>query len=305
MDMGGNSRENEIYRVTIIGSVVNFLLLLFKFLAGFVGHSSAMIADAVHSLSDFATDLIILVFVRLSAKPADRSHRYGHGKFETLATAIIGIVLLGVAVGICVKGVTDVVAVCHGYTLPAPKTVALIAAVVSIILKEGLYRYTVYAGRRLNSQAVIANAWHHRSDAFSSIGTLLGIGGAIIGGAKWRILDPLAAIGVSLLIAKVAIRIMKNSLDELLEHSLPEATEEEIKQVILSVDGVVAPHSLHTRRIGNHFAIEVHIRMNGDFSLTHAHQITTVVERRLKERFGEQTHVNIHTEPLKIEEDSV
>lgn len=294
------TRKKEIYRVTIIGSVVNLLLLIFKFIAGFLGHSAAMIADAVHSLSDFVTDIIVIVFVRISSKPVDNSHNYGHGKYETLATAIIGVVLLGVAAGILIGGVKDVLFVVKGGVLDKPGIIALVAAVVSIVLKEAIYQYTVYKGKGINSQALVANAWHHRSDAFSSIGTLLGIGGAMLAGAKWRILDPLAAIVVSFFIAKVALNILKGSLDELLEHSLPASMEEEIRNVILSVDGVSSPHHLRTRRIGYNYAIDVHIRMDGGISLDEAHKRTSVVERLLKERFGAGTYVSIHTEPKKV-----
>lgn len=297
--MSNINRGKEIYKVTIVGSVVNFVLLVFKFIAGIVGHSAAMVADAVHSLSDFITDIIVIVFVRISSKPADSSHGYGHGKYETLATAIIGVVLLGVAIGIFVGGAKDVYAVLNGATLEAPGMVALVAAAVSILLKEALYQYTVIKGKLLQSQAVVANAWHHRSDAFSSIGTLLGIGGAIFLGEKWRVLDPLAAIVVSVFIAKVAADILKNSMQELMEHSLPATIEEKIIQIILSVEGVGAPHNLRTRRIGNGVAIEVHIRMDGAMTLTDSHHMTSQVEQKLKDHFGSNTHVVIHTEPNK------
>ena len=298
-EMDNNNREKGIYRVTLIGSIVNFILLAFKFIAGIVGHSSAMIADAIHSLSDFITDIIVIVFVRISAKPADSSHKYGHGKYETLATAIIGCVLLGVGVGILVEGIKKIFSVLHGATIEAPGMIALIAAGVSIVFKEFLYRYTVLKGKSLQSKAVAANAWHHRSDAFSSIGTLAGIAGAIFLGEDWRILDPLAAIIVSFFIAKEAISILTGSLKELLEHSLPKDVEEEIVKTILSVEGVVAPHHLRTRRIGNNLAIDVHVRMNGNITLIKAHQMASVVEWSLKEKFGKETHVSIHTEPIK------
>ena len=297
--MDNPNREKEIYRVTVVGSAVNLLLLIFKFVAGFVGHSAAMIADAVHSLSDFVTDIVVIVFVRISSKPVDASHGYGHGKYETLATAIIGLVLVGVAVGIFVGTLRDILFVISGGVLEKPGTIALLAAAVSIVLKELIYRYTVYKGKDVQSQALIANAWHHRSDAFSSIGTLIGIGGAIFAGAKWRVLDPVAAIVVSFFIAKVAFSILKGSLDELLEHSLPASAEEEIKGIILSVDGVSSPHHLRTRRIGYGYAIDVHIRMDGSITLDEAHRRTSVVENLLKERFGAGTIVSIHTEPVK------
>lgn len=292
-------REKGIFRVVIIGGVVNLLLLTFKFVAGVVGHSAAMIADAVHSLSDFITDIIVVVFVRISGKPEDADHRYGHGKYETLATAIIGVVLLGVGVAMLVGGVKSIVAALGGATIEAPSMIALVAAAVSIVTKEILYHYTVIRGKQYNSPAVVANAWHHRSDAFSSIGTFVGIGGAIFLGERWRILDPLAAVVVSAFIIKVAVELIKPCMEELLERSLPADVEREIEELILSVEGVTSPHHLRTRRIGNAYAIEVHIRMDGNMTLNQAHAITTSVEHLLKERFGPATHVGIHTEPIK------
>ena len=295
------TREKGIYRVTIIGSIVNFVLLVFKFFAGFIGHSSAMIADAVHSLSDFVTDIVVIVFVRISGKPQDESHDYGHGKYETLATAIIGAVLMAVGIGILVNSVTGIIDAFNGKVLEAPSILALIAAAISIVSKEILYQYTVFKGRRLNSKAVIANAWHHRSDAFSSIGTLIGIAGAIFLGEKWRALDPIAALIVSTFIIKVAIDLVKPCIDELLEKSLPNEVEGKILSIIQSFPEVDSPHHLRTRRIGNNIAIEIHIRMDGAMSLKDAHEITRNIEVALKEEFGKDTHIGIHMEPAKDE----
>ena len=292
-------REKEITRVTWIGSIVNFVLVVLKFVAGIVGHSAAMVADAVHSLSDFVTDIIVIVFVRISGKPEDESHDYGHGKYETLATAIIGLILLFVGVGILYNGAKSVMEALGGKALGVPGIWALVVAGASILLKELLYRYTIYKNRRLESQALVANAWHHRSDALSSIGTFIGIGGAIILGDRWRILDPIAAIVVSIFIMKVAIELLKPCVDELLERSLPADTEEDIMNVILSFDEVSAPHHLRTRRIGNHIAIEVHIRMRGDMTLHDAHLVTQNIESALKQKFGDKTHIGIHMEPEK------
>lgn len=293
------SREKEIRKVTLVGSVINLLLLAFKFVAGIIGHSAAMIADAVHSLSDFITDIIVLVFVHISGKPEDESHAYGHGKFETMATLIIGVILLAVGVGIFVNGASSIIDNFKGNIPSSPSKVALIAAVISIVLKELLYRYTVRVGQKLNSQAVVANAWHHRSDAYSSLGTLLGIGGAIFLGEGWQVLDPLAAVIVSLFIVRVAFQLVKPCVDDLLERSLPAETEQRIKDIILSFPEIGSPHHLRTRRIGNNIAIEVHIRMDGNISLNEAHRLTTNVENRLKEEFGEGTHIGIHMEPIK------
>ncbi|MBQ4502634.1 MAG: cation transporter [Alistipes sp.] len=297
--MTNNSRERGIYRVTIVGSIVNIVLVIFKFLAGILGHSAAMIADAVHSLSDFVTDIVVLLFIRISGKPADEDHGYGHGKYETLATVVISLILFGVGVGIIVNAVEQIVAFMNGVVPQSPSTIALVAAALSIVVKELLYRYTVRAAEHLNSQTVVANAWHHRSDALSSVGVLIGIGGAMFLGEQWRVLDPLAALVVSGFIIKVSINLFKPCIEELLERSLPEDVERQIESIILSVDGVTSPHHLRTRRIGNNYAIEVHIRMDGNLTLNEAHRITTTVERQLKAQFGAGTHVGIHTEPIK------
>lgn len=292
-------REQQIYRTTIIGGLANVLLLVFKFVAGILGHSSAMIADAVHSLSDFATDVVVLVFVRISNRPQDDCHDYGHGKYETLATTVIGIALLAVAVGILYSGISKILLWIEGDDLPSPGYLALWAALVSIIVKELVYQYTWRVGRRLDSQAVIANAWHHRSDALSSIGTAIGIGGAILLGHRWTVLDPVASVVVGLFILKVAFDLLKQGVDELMEHSLPPDVERDILDLIISYPDVVEPHHLRTRRIGSYYAIEIHIRMDGNLTLTQSHTRATDIENSIKNRFGAQTHVSIHVEPTK------
>lgn len=299
--MEKTSRERQIYKVTIIGSIANFVLLVFKFVAGVLGKSSAMIADAVHSLSDFVTDIIVLVFVKVSAKPQDAGHDYGHGKYETLATAIIGLVLLMVGTGIFWSGLSKILAVSRGEEIGSPDLIALIAAVVSIVVKEILYRYSVIVGRRVQSQAVVANAWHHRSDAFSSIGTALGIAGAIFLGKDWHILDPIAAVVVSVFIVKVSIQLLIPCMNDLLEKSLPEKVEKEIITIIKEDPQVADPHNLKTRRIGNDCAIEVHIRVYPDMTVWEAHVVATGIENRLRAKFGARTHVAVHVEPTKNE----
>ena len=280
--MEKESREKQIYRVTIVGSIANFFLLVFKFVAGILGQSSAMIADAVHSLSDFVTDIIVLVFVKVSAKPKDTGHDYGHGKYETLATVIIGIVLLIVGTGIFWNGLNQIFAFYRGEKLESPDLIALIAALVSIVVKEILYRYSVIVGHKVQSQAVVANAWHHRSDAFSSIGTALGIAGAIFLGKDWRVLDPIAAVVVSVFIVKVSIQLLIPCLNDLLERSLPEEIEKEIITIIDEDSQIKDPHNLRTRRIGSDFAIEVHIRLQPDMTVREAHVVATGIENRLR-----------------------
>ena len=293
-------REKELARVTIVGSLGNLLLLTFKFVAGIVGHSSAMVADAVHSLSDFITDLIVLVFVKISAKPQDSSHDYGHGKFETLATLFVALALVAAAIGIIVSGATKFARWLQGETLQMPGMLALWAALLSILVKEVLYRYTIARGKALDSPAVIANAWHHRSDALSSIGAAIGIGGALLLGERWAVLDPLASIVVGAMLVKVAWDLLRISTGELTDSSLPEDTEREIEAIICSFPEVSHPHNLRTRRIGNRIAIEAHVRMDGNMSLHSAHDVVSAIEHKLKERFGRNTLVTIHMEPRKL-----
>ena len=276
---------------------MNVILLLFKFVAGILGHSAAMVADAIHSLSDFVTDLIVIVFVRISGKPEDKSHDYGHGKYETLAMTIIGMALLAVAIAIVYSGMTKIIAWANGTQLEAPGMLALWAALLSVLLKEGVYRYSMVKARQLNSQAVEANAWHHRSDALSSIGTAVGIGGAIFLGQRWTVLDPIASVIVGLFIVKVSVDLLRNGIGDLMEQSLPDIIEDEILGLVASLPDVVEPHDLRTRRIGNHYAIELHILMDGDIPLKEAHDKASEVEDLLRERYGEETHVAVHVEP--------
>lgn len=292
-------REKEIYKVTLLGGVINIALMVFKFIAGIVGNSAAMMADAIHSFSDFATDIVVLAFVRLSSKPKDKSHNYGHGKYETFATTVIGVVLFAVAVGIFIEGAEKINIWAHGGTLAVPGTLALWAALLSIVLKELIFQYTRYKATKLDSTALRANAWHHRSDALSSIGAALGIGGALIGGERWAVLDPIASIAVAAIIAKVAIDLIKNGFGDLMEKALPEEVEQEIMRLVNSVSGIYEPHDLCTRRIGNHYAIEMHIRMKGETPLKEAHNKANEIERLLREQYGEQTHIVVHMEPIE------
>jgi cation diffusion facilitator family transporter len=294
-------RTNEIYKVTLIGSIVNVVLLICKFTAGILGNSAAMIADAVHSLSDFVTDVVVLVFVHLSSKPTDKSHDYGHGKFETLALTIIGLALLSVAVGIVYSGVIHIISWFNGENLESPGMLAFWAALLSIVLKEAVYRYSMMKARQLQSQAVEANAWHHRSDALSSIGTAVGIGGAILLGQRWTVLDPIASIIVGIFIIKVAIDLLRNGIGDLMEQSLPDSVESDILEAVASLPGVDEPHDLRTRRIGNHYAIELHILMDGNITLNEAHDKASEVEQLLRDRYGEHTHVAVHVEPKQTE----
>ena len=292
-------RERELYKVTLAGSLINLTLVACKLLAGMAGHSAAMIADGIHSLSDLATDIVVLVFVRISGKPEDKKHDFGHGKYETLGTLIIGAALFLVGMGILWEGCGSIYRYLSGEPLDSPGYIALWAALVSIVSKELVFHYTRRAGVKYQSPAVIANAWHHRSDALSSIGTAIGIGGALLLGPDWAVLDPIAAIIVSLLIMKVSLELILPCVGELLEHSLPEEEERYIRELILSYPGVSDPHNLRTRRIGAYRAIEVHFRMDGQTTINEAHATTRLIEDALRKRFGQKTIINTHVEPVK------
>ncbi len=293
-----SARTEAAIRVTWVGFFVNLALTVAKLLAGFFGHSAAMIADGVHSLSDFFTDIVVIIFVRISGKGCDAGHDYGHEKFETFATFIISVALLGVGILLLVKGTLSIIDIVNGNLPPKPSIIALAAAAVSIVTKEILFRYTKRVGQKIESQAVIANAWHHRSDALSSIGTLIGIGGAIALGGKWVILDPIACVVVSALIIKVSVDLGKPSVNELLERSLSNEIEERIIETILQTEKVVGYHKLKTRQLGNVYIIDVHVQMPKTISFVESHEAASSIERQLRETFGEQTQIYIHTEPV-------
>lgn len=293
------TRDRQIYRVTLMGSVVNLILLAGKFAAGILGHSAAIIADAVHSLSDFLTDIVVIGFVRLSSKPADDDHDYGHGKYETVATSIIGMALLAVAVMLGWNGVEKIVRFIQGEIPESPEVIALAAAIASILLKEWIFRVTRKVAHEVGSQALEANAWHHRSDAFSSIGTAIGIGGAVVLGNGWAILDPIAAVIVSGMIALTALRLLRQASGELLEESLPKETVDRIMEIVYEDKLVRDIHNLHTRRIGNRIAIEMHLRLPGTITIEEAHRHASEIERNIRTEFGQETHIMLHIEPIK------
>ena len=293
------TRDQKIYRVTITGSIVNIVLLVMKFVAGILGNSAAMVADAVHSLSDFLTDIVVIVLVKLSSKPADKDHDYGHGKYETIATSIIGIALIAVSLMLAWNGIDKIIFVVKGGDIESPCMIAFIAAIVSILLKEWVFRVTKKVALEVDSQALEANAWHHRSDALSSIGTAIGIGGAVLLGNSFAVLDPIAAVIVSVFIFIAAYRLRRQASGELLEESLPKETEDKIEEIVYRDSLVSDIHNLHTRRIGSIIAIEMHLRLPGDISLEESHRHATAIERALRDEFGKGTHIMLHIEPVK------
>ena len=293
------SRDQKIYRVTLTGSIVNMILLVMKFVAGILGNSAAMVADAVHSLSDFLPDIVVIVLVKLSSKPADKDHDYGHGKYETIATSIIGIALIAVSLMLAWNGIDKIIFVVKGGDIESPCMIAFIAAIVSILLKEWVFRVTKKVALEVDSQALEANAWHHRSDALSSIGTAIGIGGAVLLGNSFAVLDPIAAVIVSVFIFIAAYRLLRQASGELLEESLPKETEDKIEEIVYRDSLVSDIHNLHTRRIGSIIAIEMHLRLPGDISLEESHRHATAIERALRDEFGSGTHIMLHIEPVK------
>jgi cation diffusion facilitator family transporter len=256
-----------------------------------------MVADGIHSLSDLLSDVVVIVFTRLSSKGKDKEHSFGHGKFETLATLIISVILVAVGASLMSSGVKSIIDVLGGGVIPEPSYIALAAAAVSIVSKEWIYRVTVKVGKRVGSTVVIANAWHHRSDALSSIGSLVGIGGAILLGDKWTLLDPLASCVISVAIIVVAVKMALPSLAELLETALPPEVEEEIVSIASAVEGVRDVHELKTRRNGMSYIIDAHIVVSPDISIVEAHEIATAVEEALCARYGRETQLSIHVEP--------
>ena len=294
------TREKEIVRITLWGSAVNVALTAMKFVAGIIGCSAAMIADAVHSLSDLLTDFVVLLFVKISSRPADNEHPYGHGKYETLATSIVAIALLLAGGVLAAEGIRKILSAIHGAELVMPGRIALWAALSSIAATETIYWLTVRVSRRVQSSALEANAWHHRTDALSSIATAIGIGGALIFGGNWAILDPIAAVLVSIFIIVTAAKLLHEAVQELMEKRLPEEVEQQIRDIVAQDTEMSEMHHLRTRRVGNVFSIEMHLRMNGNISLYEAHRHSVLLEQKLRERFGPATLITIHLEPLKM-----
>ena len=293
-------RIDDICRITWLGAFVNLLLVAVKFAAGIAGLSAAMVADAIHSLSDLATDAIVIIFVKLSNKPADSDHDYGHGKYETFATLIIGTLLAIVGIGMMWGGGEKILDILSGTMIPIPGWTAFAAGIASIVAKETIFQYTMHVARRTHSNTLAANAWHHRSDALSSVGTCAGIGGAIILGNDWVILDPLAAVVVSVIVTVSALKIMRTAVNELLEKSLPENIERDIIDIVDEDPLLQHVHHLRTRAIGSIYTIDMHVRMPGDMTLSEAHRHTILLEQRLRQAYGKGTIINIHIEPLKV-----
>lgn len=296
-----NSNKIDIRQasfITTMGIVLNITLSFLKITVGIFGKSNAILADGIHSLSDLFTDFATIFFVFFGRRKIDKTHKYGHGKFETLGSIIIGLTLVLVGILVIISSTQTIIKIYNATTVDKPSIWALVIAVISIITKEALFKKTKTVGEKIRSSSIIANAYHHRSDAFSSIATTIGISGAIILGNRWIILDPIAAIVVGILIVKMSFDILITALNELMEKSLPEKIEKEIIECIKSVDGVKNVHNLKTRQIGPLFAIEVHVKVDKTLSVVQSHNIATSIENKLKDIYGKETHIGIHIEPF-------
>jgi cation diffusion facilitator family transporter len=291
------ARQAGIIGITIIGGIVNVLLAAAKVTVGFLAGSSALIADGIHSLSDLATDAIVLLGVKAARRPPDENHAFGHGRYETVSTLFVGffLVLAGGTIGW--HGVDRAIVIAGGGLVPAPRPIAVVVAAISILAKEVLFRMTRTVGRRQDSPVIIANAWHHRSDALSSVASFLGISGAILLGDRWVILDPVTAMIVAVLVIVVGVRAGVGALREMTDYSLNEEECSELIRIVEDVPGVSDPHNLKTRRLGPVVAVEIHFRVHGGMTVRDGHIRASEVERRIRARFGPATTVITHVEP--------
>ena len=295
--MTQDSRQNPqtiVNRVTSIGIIGNVILSLFKFLAGIFGHSSAMVSDAIHSLSDVLATFIAWLGIRLSMQAPDREHPYGHERLECVASLLLGAILFGTGLMIGLSGLKTILAG-HYEELQAPECIALIAAVVSIATKEGMFWYTRHYAKVLNSAAFMADAWHHRSDALSSIGSLIGIGGAMLG---FPILDPLASVAIAVCIIKVAYDILKDAVSKMLDTACSSEYEKQLADFIAAQNGVDRLDVLHTRMFGNKIYIDAEISVDGNKSLTEAHEVAENVHNQVEQNFDNIKHIMIHVNPM-------
>ena len=289
-----DSSNTIINRLSAIGIIGNVLLTVFKLIAGILGNSSAMISDAIHSSSDMVATAFAYVGAKVGHKVADESHPFGHERIECIFTMAISLILLGTGLFI---GYEALLKITSGTYDTKPEMIAIVAAIISIVVKELMFHYTMHYAKILDSDAFKADAWHHRSDALSSIGAAIGIGGAIWLGDRWTVLDPIASIVVGAMLVKVAWGLLGPSFGELTDKSLPVETEKQMLSLIQEVEGVHDPHHLRTRRVGKCIAAEVHIRLDGNMSLYQAHEIASEVERRFRNRFGEGAYIIVHMEP--------
>lgn len=288
--------ENAIIKqISLVGIIGNIILCAFKMFAGIVGKSGAMVSDAVHSLSDVFATFIAFLGVKMSKRGADKAHPYGHERMECIASMILGLILLVTGVGIGKVGLQNILSGKYE-TLSVPGTIALAAAIVSIVVKEAMYWYTRHYARILNSAAFMADAWHHRSDAFSSVGSLIGIGGAMLG---FPVLDAVASVVICLFILKVASDILLDAVKKMLDTSCGDAFETELEKYILEQKDVVRVDLLHTRMFGNKVYIDLEISVDGNKTFREAHAVAESVHANVEKKFPNTKHIMIHVNPTE------
>ena len=294
-DKESSWEQQTAMKVSGISILVNLLLSIFKLIAGIAAHSGAMISDAIHSASDVGSTFIVIIGVRLSAKKSDKEHQYGHERMECVSSIVLAGMLLVTGLGIGITGVRDIVKSTSGGTIAIPGTLALIAAVVSIVTKEWMFWYTRGAAKKINSGALMADAWHHRSDALSSIGAFVGIFGARLG---YPILDPVASIVICFMIAKAAIDIFRDAIDKMVDHSCDAKTEELMRREILKGPGVRRVDLLRTRLFGSKMYVDIEIAAAGEISLNDAHDIAENVHHTIEDKFKDVKHCMVHVNPI-------
>jgi cation diffusion facilitator family transporter len=278
-----------------VGLVFNLLLAAAKAAAGVLGHSQAVLADAVHSLSDTVTDIAVILGVRFWSAPADENHPHGHGRIETLITVIIGLAVGGVALGMGIDAIRGL----RSHSTAPPSTIALVAALFSVAVKEGLFRWTAAVGRDVRSPALVANAWHHRSDAISSVPAAVAVGVSLIA-PEWAVVDRVGAVVVCLMILQVSWRILRPALDQLVDAGAPAGDRQRIEELALEVDGVEAAHAVRTRYVGASLAVDLHVEVDGGLSVAEGHGIAVAVRRKLVDEGPNIADALVQIEPFRI-----
>ncbi|MDD6795591.1 MAG: cation diffusion facilitator family transporter [Clostridiaceae bacterium] len=290
-----NDSKKIAMKVSVVSIIINLLLSLFKFLAGIIGHSGAMISDAVHSASDVFSTFIVIIGVNISSKKSDEEHQYGHDRLECVAAIILAVILSLTGLGIGYSGIEKIFFE-NSDALVVPSTIALIAAIVSIAIKEWMYWYTRNASKKINSPALMADAWHHRSDALSSVGAFIGILGAEIG---FPILDPIASVVICLFIEKASYKIFKDSIDKMIDKSCSNELIAEMKEVILKQQGVEHIDDIKTRLFGSKIYVDVEFSADGDKSLIESHEIAENVHKAIEDNFPNVKHCMVHVNPVQ------
>ena len=292
--MKQNDFQKVANQVSFVTIVVNILLAFMKLLAGVFAHSNAMISDSIHSASDVFSTMIVVIGIKLSSKQPDKEHPYGHERMECVAAIVLSMVLFMTGLGIGVEALTDVLKGEYSH-LQVPGMLALAAAVISIVSKEAMYWYTRYYAKKIDSSALMADAWHHRSDAMSSVGAFIGILGARLG---FPILDPIASVAICVLIVKASVDIFRDAIDKMVDHSCDEATEESMREVIMGVKGVKGIDLLQTRLFGSKMYVDIEISADGEIPLNEAHDVAENVHHTIEKNFKDVKHCMVHVNPV-------